>query len=215
MTEVSDGNICTPLYSYSDDQRKTILQELKDKENIHKFEEKLLSSYIYIPPFKDKLNEAIPVLLGEMALKEIDVSNKRGQVAINELFTLIDQKSEYIVKSEEDYKKKEILKGDLREIFKLSSTIDAFDNLLESTSYNFFLKKQVKKEQLKIMHLYSTEKNIAKQELEDLVAFTGTEDEIINNAILKCNNNKKFNSLNETSKKAIIIEVLSEMSEII
>ncbi|RSK44985.1 hypothetical protein [Bacillus canaveralius] len=107
------------------------------------------------------------------------------------------------------------MKEDLKEIFKLSSTFDAFDNLLESTSYNFFLQKQIKKEQLKIMHLYTMEKNIVKQELENFDISTGTEDEIINNAILKCNKNSKFNSLNETSKKAIIIEVLSEMSEII
>lgn len=80
-----------------------------------------------------------------MALKEIDVSHKRGQIAINELFTLIDQKSEYVVESDEDYVKKKILKEDLQEIFRLTSTLDFFDSILSSTSYSVFLKKRLKK----------------------------------------------------------------------
>lgn len=213
MIELSEGNICTPLYLYSDKQKKSILEELKSSEKIEEFEEKLLSSYIYIPPFKDKLAEAVPVLLGEMALNEIDVSHKRGQIAVNELFTLIDQKSEYIVKSEEDFQKKAILKEDLKKVFKLTSTLDAFDELLESTLYSFFLKKQIKKEQIKIMHFYSIEKKAAKQELLGFDLLSGTEEEVIHNAVKKCNNNKEFEILNDPSKKAIVIEVLSEMSE--
>lgn len=214
MIEVSEGNICMPLYSYSEEQKKSILEELKESERVEEFEEKLISSYIYIPPFKDKLAEAIPVLLGEMALNEIDVSHKRGQIAINELFTLIDQKSEFIVKSENDFEKKAILKEDLKNIFKLSSTLDAFDALLESISYSFFIKKQIKKEQLKIFNFYSMEKNFAKQELKDFDLFSGTEEEIINNAVIKCNSNKAFESLSNFSKIAIVIEVLAEMRRV-
>lgn len=213
MTELSEGNICTPLYSYNDEQKKSILDELRDSEKIEEFEDKLLSSYIYVPPFKDKLAEAIPVLLGEMALNEIDVSHTRGQIAVNELFTLIDQKSEYIVKNEEDFQKKSILKEDLKKVFKLSSTLDAFDELLESTLFSFFLKKQIKKEQLKITHYYSIEKNAAKEELTGFDLYSGTEDEVIKNAVTICNKNKEFKSLNDSSKKAIVIEVLAEMSE--
>ncbi|MCY7994091.1 hypothetical protein [Bacillus haynesii] len=214
MVQITEGNICSPLYSYNDEQKNTILEKLKGNENIKEFEEKLLTSYLYIPPFKDKLSEAITVLLGEMALRDIDVSHKRGQVAINELFTLIDQKSEFIIKTQEDYKKKEILKKDLKEIFKLSSTLDAFDELLKSTSYSFFYKKQIKKEQLKIIHSYANEKQTAKELLEDFDLFNGTEEGIIDSAIEKCNCNEKFNNINEFAKKAIVIEVLVEMSEI-
>lgn len=213
MIELSEGNICTPLYSYNDEQKKSILDELKNSEKIEEFEDKLLSSYIYIPPFKDKLAEAIPVLLGEMALNEIDVSHKRGQIAVNELFTLIDQKSEYIVKSEEDFQKKAILKEDLKKVFKLSSILDAFDELLESTLYSFFLKKQIKKEQLKITHFYSIEKKAAQERLIGFDLFSGTEDEVIKNAVRICSESKKFLSLNDPSKIAIVIEVLAEMSE--
>jgi len=213
MLESSEGRICSPLYAYSDEQISNILDKLKDRKNIAEFEEKLLSSYVYIPPFKDKLSEAIRALLGEMTLNDMDVSNKRGQVAINELFTLIDQKSEYIVEDEKDYNKKKILKKDLQEIFKLSSTIDAFDELLESTSYSFFVKKQIKKEQLKIMHVYGNEKRIATQELTDFDVFNGTEEEVINRALSKCNCNRIFNNLDQLAKKAIVIEALSEMGE--
>ena len=180
---------------------------------MEEFGDKLLSSYIYMPPFKDSLAEAIPVLLGEMALNEIDVSHKRGQIAVNELFTLIDQKSEFIVKSEEDFQKKAILKEDLKKIFKLSSTFDAFDQLLESTSYSFFLKKQIKKEQLKIIQLYSTVKSAAERELSNFDLLDGTEEEVIDKAIFQCNNKKEFERLNEPTKKAIVIEILTEMSE--
>lgn len=213
MVEVSQGNICTPLYSYNDKQKNSILSQLQDKEKMEEFGDKLLSSYIYMPPFKDSLAEAIPVLLGEMALNEIDVSHKRGQIAVNELFTLIDQKSEFIVKSEEDFQKKAILKEDLKKIFKLSSTFDAFDQLLESTSYSFFLKKQIKKEQLKIIQLYSTVKSAAERELSNFDLLDGTEEEVIDKAIFQCNNKKEFERLNEPTKKAIVIEILTEMSE--
>lgn len=138
----SEGNICDPLYSYSDEQNQTILNTLKGSSDIEDFEKKLLASYIYILPFEDRLIDAIPALLGQMALKEIDVSHKRGQIAINELFTLIDQKSEYVVESDEDYVKKKILKEDLQEIFRLTSTLDFFDSILSSTSYSVFLKKR-------------------------------------------------------------------------
>lgn len=213
MIELSEGNICTPLYSYNEEQKKSILEDLKNSDKVEEFEDKLLSSYIYIPPFKDKLAEAIPVLLGEMAMNEIDVSHKRGQIAVNELFTLIDQKSEYIVKKEEDFQKKAILKDDLKKVFKLSSTLDAFDELLESTSYSYFIKKQIKKEQLKITHFYSTEKKAAKEELMGFDLLSGKEEEVIKNAIRICDKNKDFMGLNDPSKKAIVIEVLAEMSE--
>jgi len=215
MTELDDGNICSPIYSYSDMQKKSILEELKNSEKIDEFEDKLLSSYIFIPPFKDKLVEAIPVLLGEMVLNKIEVSQNRGQVAVNELFTLIDQKSEYIVKSEDDYQKKSILKEDIKEIFKLSSTLDEFDKLLDSTPYSFFTKKKIKLEQLKIPLLYATVKNNTKAELIGFNMFNGNEEEIIERAVIKCNAQKKFQTLNPVTKKAIVIEVLAEMSEVI
>lgn len=212
MIEI-DGDICNPIYSYNEKQKNTILEKLKKSEKIKEFEDKLLSSYIYIPPFKDKLAEAIPFLLGELSLRDIDVSKKRGQMAINELFTLIDQKSEYIVKCEKDYQKKQILKKDLKEIFKLSSKLDEFDNLLEATSYSYFVKKQIKKEQLKIMHVYGIEKRFVKQDLRNLDLLNETEEEIIKKAIEKCDANSKFSNLNVNAKNAIVIEVLAEMSE--
>lgn len=208
-----EGNICDPLYSYSDEQKQTILNKLKGSSDIESFEKKLLSSYIYMLPFDDRLIDAIPVLLGQMALKEIDVSQKRGQIAINELFTLIDQKSEYVVQSDEDYIKKKILKEDLQEIFKLTSTLDFFDSILSSTSYSVFWKKKIKQEQLKIIHAYITEKEIAKRELSNIDVLSMTEEEIINIAMEKCNCDVTFNTLGEFTKKAIIIEVLAEMSE--
>lgn len=209
----SEGNICDPLYSYSDEQKQTILNKLKGSSDIESFEKKLLSSYIYMLPFEDRLIDAIPVLLGQMALKEIDVSQKRGQIAINELFTLIDQKSEYVVESDEDYIKKKILKEDLQEIFKLTSTLDFFDSILSSTSYSVFWKKKIKQEQLKIIHAYITEKEIAKRELSNIDVLSTTEEELINIAMEKCNCDVTFNTLGEFTKKAIIIEVLAEMSE--
>ncbi|KIO60336.1 hypothetical protein B4064_3607 [Caldibacillus thermoamylovorans] len=41
--------------------------------------------------------------------------------------------------------KKKILKEDLQEIFRLTSTLDFFDSILSSTSYSVFLKKRLKK----------------------------------------------------------------------
>lgn len=213
MLSNSEGNICEPLYSFNDEQKQTILSKLNVSSDYESVEKKLLSSYIYKLPFEDRLVEAIPVLLGQMTLQEIEVSQKRGLVAINELFTLIDQKSEYVVESDEDYNKKKILKEDLQEIFKLSSTLDFFDSILSSTSYSVFGKKKIKQEQLKIIHTYTTEKEIAKLELRNIDILSMTEEELINLAMIKCNCNAIFNTLEEFTKKAIIIEVLAEMSE--
>lgn len=211
MNKIDKGDICKPLYSYSEAQQKIITDELKNSELKDNFENKLSQSYIYISPFKDILSDAITFLLGEMAQNDIAVSNKRGHIAINELFTLIDQKSEFIVNKEADYSKKEITKNDLYEIFKLTSSLDHFDELLEATSFSFFEKKEIKVEHLKLIHNYSNEKNAAKQQLENFDVFsTPSEDLLIKEAIKSCNKIESFAKLEECTKKAIIIEILSE-----
>ncbi|MBC1888079.1 hypothetical protein HCA63_06910 [Listeria booriae] len=214
MNKVNDGHICAPLYSYSNSQKDTIVEKLKESEIKDHFEEKLSQSYIYVPPFKDVLSEAVIFLLGEMAENDIAVSNKRGHIAINELFTLIDQKSEFIITSEADYSKKEILKKDLHEIFKLTSTLDDFDRLLESTTYNFFEKRRIRMEQVKIIYSYGNEKNMVKQQLENFDVFSEPNEEaVINEAIKFCDGIYSFTRLTEHAKIAIIIEILSEMGK--
>lgn len=213
MIVTENGMICGPLYGYNDNQKNEIIEQFRNNNYLTEVEKKLLSSYIYELPFIDKLESAITVLLGEMTNKEIDVGHKRGQIAINELFTLIDQKSEYIVKNEEDYKKKEISQSDLEGIFKLTSTLEMFDEILDATSYTFFKKKKIKKEQLKIIHAYKKEKEIAVENTKDINILDYDVDELINVACEQCNYDESFNILNIYIKIAIIIEVLTEMSE--
>lgn len=213
MTVIDNGTICGPLYGYNTDQKNEIINQFKNNSSLTKVEEKLLSSYIYELPFIDKLENAITVLLGEMTYKEIDVGNKRGQIAINELFTLIDQKSEYIVKSEDDYMKKGISQTDLEGIFKLTSTIEMFNEILDATSYTFFKKNKIKKEQLKIIHAYTEEKKIAVGNIRKINILDYEVDELIDIACEQCDYDESFNILDIYIKIAIIIEVLTEMGE--
>lgn len=214
MAVIGDGHICNPLYKYSTEQTEEILNSFKGKENANDLEERLKNSYIYITPFKDKLEDAIIYLIGVMSENKIDVSNDRGKIALNELFTLIDQKSEFIVKKVEDYEKKKIEKKDLEQIFKTTTLLDNFSKLLDETSYNFFEKQRIKMEQVKILIMYRTEKLEVQEALSNFDLYKSSKiDDLLKGAIGSCDSHVSFCKLNEYAKTAIVLEVLIEMSE--
>lgn len=214
MMEINEGEICTPLYKYSNEQTTDIIERLSKKGDIKGIEERLKNSYIFITPFKDKLEDAIIYLIGVMNESKIDVSNNRGKIALNELFTIIDQKSELIVKQVKDYEKKKIEKKDLEQIFKTSTELETFSELLEETSFNIFERRKIKMEQVKIMMMYRSRKLEVQKMLSDFDLFkTRKIDEIIKEAIRDCDALSSFSNLDYFTKVAIVIEVLIEMSE--
>ncbi|WP_026702928.1 hypothetical protein [Salibacterium aidingense] len=214
MVVDNDGEICAPLYTYNEKQFKEIINKLNSQGKVKNLKDRLRNSYIYVTPFKDNMEDAVLFLIGAMDQKKIEVSKDRGKMAINELFTLIDQKSELIIEDHEDMEMKKIVQEDLKEIFKTTSQFDALYEVLRETSYNYFNKERIKKEQLKILSMYKSEKAAAKNELKDFDLDKDVSiDSLIKDAIQIADSKISFNNLEYFTKVAIVIELLIEKSE--
>ena len=130
VIEASENTVFSEEYLYSDEQQNKIIQKLKE---IGFTEEELNSKLplcrLYFTPFKNKKEDAAKFLIGCMCDKNIKV-DERGKILLNELFSVINQKAEKVIKTPEDIEKKKIDKKYLTKLFETNETYAIKEDIL-------------------------------------------------------------------------------------
>jgi hypothetical protein len=173
LKEVGDSLIFDEVYGYCNDQKNVIFNTLKNQSiEESDLDRKIANSYLYFSPFKADLNSAIPFIKGKMSDCNISVDNNKGDIAINELFTQIDNRSEIPPTQEVPYnEKKKITNDDLRIIFTISGHEDIKDRIWKDVKSNFNQLDQLKieKEFMRVIPMHKALKN---EMVEKIGSFT-------------------------------------------
>ncbi len=173
---VSDLNF-DKIYNYSNSQKNQIIGSLSAQNfNQKNLELKLSNSYLFFSTFDAEFCNAIPYLKGKMLDCDISVDNKKGNIAINELFTQIDVKSEISPTLENPYNpRKKIKTEDLKIIFVSSCVEDIKDRIWKDIKSNFNSLTQLKIEK-EIMRYNSIHKAIKNQISNKIGLFSADQD---------------------------------------
>ncbi|PKE48584.1 dsDNA nuclease domain-containing protein [Macrococcoides caseolyticum] len=181
------GTLFKEKYEFSDSEKEKIVEQLK-LNSIQK--NRLNKQFIYVTPFSDNLEESLIFLKGFMVQEGIFVDKERANLILNELAIEIDQKSEVIVKSEEDFIFKEINGGYLREVFLTVKQKDMFERILDNLTLNTRVKEKIKKEKIRIPLLYVSDKEKILSEIDvNYLLCCSTDEEAINYILSKIDQN--------------------------
>ena len=170
VIEASENTVFSEEYLYSDEQQNKIIQKLKE---IGFTEEELNSKLplcrLYFTPFKNKKEDAAKFLIGCMCDKNIKV-DERGKILLNELFSVINQKAEKVIKTPEDIEKKKIDKKYLTKLFETNETYaikeDILTELYREKLITYPEKYNISREFLRIMSFYKFPKKLLDEQLE-------------------------------------------------
>lgn len=185
---------CSPLQT-----QKICLNLLNEKFTPEQAEVKLKNTTITISPFDDTYDTAIKFLLGSMSEANINIDRKVGNIALTELFTQIDQKSELPYdKATENLDRKKIKKIDLDKIF-ITSNIEQHKNeyrkeLLALCKFSLQDKSQIQIALYSINSAYKDLKNKIKKKIGAFNVDNGNEADQVKNLFksLNVNNNEKY-----------------------
>ena len=125
---------------------------------------KLANFSIVKTDFSNDFKVARKYLKGELVDQKISVDN-RDDVILDELDRLISQKSEFILKSDKDKSFKQITSTELDSILWKISSKARFEKELSNFSFPTFREEKIKKEELKIIVQYMSEKKAIIKEL--------------------------------------------------
>lgn len=125
---------------------------------------KLANFSIVKTDFSNDSKVARKYLKGELVDQKISVDN-RDDVILDELDRLISQKSEFILKSDKDKSFKQITSTELDSILWKISSKARFEKELSNFSFPTFREEKIKKEELKIIVQYMSEKKAIIKEL--------------------------------------------------
>ncbi|WP_139995532.1 dsDNA nuclease domain-containing protein [Kurthia sp. Dielmo] len=171
------GTLFPMKYSLSTKQKAEIINALgldEDQKN------RMNNQFIYITPFSNDLNLALTILKGEMVNENLLVTNDRAKVVLGELSLEIDQKSEIVVTTVSDIKRKEIDGEYLKQVFVNVKQKELFDEVLNNLSINTIMKTKVKKAKLRIPLLYQTIKEQLKQKTDISLLMSKTDEGAVN-----------------------------------
>lgn len=160
--------------------------------------------------FSNNFSDARKYLKGELVTQKITVDG-RDDLILDELDRLIRQKSEYIVKTDYDRKRKKITSNELDPILKKLTSKARFESELEKFSFPTFRNENIKKEEMKIIVEYMSIKLDIIKVLKDDINRLNTKQltEIVPEIIDCCS----LNQLEENTKYAIIISAYCDILE--
>ncbi|MBC1383032.1 dsDNA nuclease domain-containing protein [Listeria innocua] len=202
-----DGTIVTPIFKLSDEQKKTVINdlELNPSQKL-----RLQNQKIYITPFSDDLTLAMKHLKGEMVEKDLLVTKKRANLVLGELVQEIDAKSEIEVFSDNDISRKIIDSNFLKEVFVSVQKKEMFDSILENLPYNHLKRMKIEHEKTKILFSYQSLKEKVKSVI-DIEQLMDISDEEVVHVIVKEIRRIDTTIENEELMIAISIDCYCEM----
>lgn len=159
LIAITKETLIEKTYTYSDTQKQKIINSLSS--GFSDIKDKLEQSYISLTNFYD-LPEAYRFLLGSMCEHGIRVDNSIGNMIINELFKLIEIKSEIKPCLKNPLNPQKCLDKDLLEgTFKNAQIIEAPETFWDIIKVNFTGKDRIKieKERKRILSHHKSLKN--------------------------------------------------------
>jgi hypothetical protein len=209
LEEYSEGLIFDTIYKYSDSQRLAISDSLKDqgyKQNDSDL--KLSNSYLFFSPFGADLIDAIRSIKGTMSDHNISVDNNKGNIAINELFTQIDFKSEISPTKEMPYNnKKKLTSRDLKIIFTISGHEIIQERIWNHIKSNFNLLTQQKIER-EFIRAISMHKALKNDMVNKIGSFTADSD--TNSLVKDLYEKVKIFEFDDNVLYALIVVIIAE-----
>lgn len=213
ITDISDGFI-EDIAKEELFHNSWRLSTNKKNEIIEKFGEavgdRLNNFAVVLTDFKNEFRSARVYLTGELVQQKISVES-RDELILDELLTLIIQKSEKDVTNVTDRELKKITSNDLELIFQKVNSKQRFNEELERFEFTSFKKEKIKKEELYIPITYMSEK-------KEIVKFlkeneSRLEDESLEDLIPSIFKINKLKNLDENCKYAISISAYCEILE--
>lgn len=157
------GTLFSEKYHFSDEQKEEITNYLKlDPSQCSRLE----NQFIYITPFTNDLKQALIILKGYMVEEGLLVTNERANVVLSELALEIDQKSELLIDSEEDFLNKEIDGPYLKKMFISVKQKEMFDEVLNNLILNTIMKQKIRAIKLRIPLLHTRLKEVIKDRID-------------------------------------------------
>ncbi len=208
VIEATEPTIFSEEYLYSSEQKIKIIQKLKDigfsEEELN---HKLPQCRIYFTPFQNKQDDATKFLMGCMCDKNIKV-DARGKIILNELFSLINQKAEKIIKTPEDIEKKKIDKQSLIKLFETNETYtikeEILKELLREKVITYPEKYNISKAFIKITTFYKYEKKVLEEQIGN-IDISGELKDVFN--CLFCNAKNILPNINKDIIFALLIDL--------
>lgn len=159
------------VFKYSDEQQQKF-EEAIQVENLPctDLKDRIGKSFLVLSPFEDKLDTAIPFLLGVMSDRNICIDGNKGRASLTELFTQIDIKSEIDPNKHQNLlANKKLTRVDLDKIFvevdKEGFRSDLRKEILEECNFPKAVKFKVIRE---FFNLYTTHRSLRRRIAEQL-----------------------------------------------
>lgn len=181
LLKVCDSLFPCDVFEYSPEQKIKICNSLLNENYTHEqIVIKLKNASLVISPFENDFNNAFPYLLGVMSEANISIDGNRGRVALTELFTQIDLKSEIILDEQGvNSSKKKIEKADLERIFvsvdKENHKSELKKDLLDNCGFSIAEKHRIKIALYSISSIYQGLKKRIAYKMSDIVVEEGKE----------------------------------------
>jgi hypothetical protein len=210
VDEVDENLIFDKIYKYSNSQKEDIALSLIAEGFIEEdLRQKLSKSYLYFSPFKNDLDIATSFIKGKMSDNNINLDNGKGDIALNELFNQIDDRSEIPPCNDNSYnQKKRLTASELKRIFLTTERDNFQDQIWKDVKLNtrFTLLEQgkIEKERLRIL---STHKALKRKMIESIGIFTTDTDTIV---LVESLYNKVVNLGEKCVLYAILIDIIAE-----
>lgn len=159
------------VFKYSGEQQQRFEEALHvESLPCTDLKDKIGKSFLVISPFEDKLDTAVPFLLGVMSDRNICIDGNKGRASLTELFTQIDIKSEIDPnKNQNLLARKELTRVDLDKIFvevdKEGFRSDLRKEILEECNFSKVVKFKVLRE---FFNLYTTYRSLRRRIAEQL-----------------------------------------------
>ena len=159
MQENTEDELFEYSWTLREKERKDVFNKLpeafRNKDN--NLETKLSNFSLVKTSFSNNIVDARKYLKGELVTQKISVDG-RDDLILDELDRVIRQKSEYILKDDDDKKFKRISSNELQAILKKVSSKASFERELEEFPFTTYRKAIIKREEIKIIHQYMYEK---------------------------------------------------------
>ncbi len=189
----------------NDEQKNQVIEHLNSDIG-----ERLDNFALVKTDFENRFESARTYLKGELVNQKLSVDG-RDDIILNELMSIIQQKSEKIINTEQDKLLKTIKSDELECILKKVTAMAQFEDELELFQFSTYKRALIKKEEMKIILEYtSIKKDVIKALHSDKLLLESTPITVL---VDKFWDLKVLDNLTENTKYAIIISAYCDIIE--
>lgn len=190
------------VYEFNSVSKQAITKRLPNIQ-----QDKLNRLHVAVTEFPASQETATKYLLGEMASNSLLVDGDLGRICLNQLYHLIDEKSEIIITSDDDKQMKVFNRSNLSPILLHSSKKEYYDAAIKKLDYTVAQRAELTKLRTKVGAIYGSTWAECRLIIEGLATDTAETDivKLVSRSI-------DFSTVeNPLMQTAIIIDALSDV----